>query len=182
MLSKPVTLHISSRKAVVLSFLVVFTLLVGFFILVQVFVVPKAQANPDCDVADSINITGGNNLTVSGSSTLNGGATVNGGLNARSWSRSAMYHGDVDYDGDGTDLCHENGFSNVRNIGTNRPCFVQWSLQDYTDGHDAEPVEIGAEYTPGSGQIQVINHEKGCDNDNQTTIRIRVICLDAAPW
>jgi len=58
MLSKPINITISSRKAVVLSFLVVFTLLMGFFILVQIFVVPKASANPDCDVSDNIHITG----------------------------------------------------------------------------------------------------------------------------
>ena len=66
MLSKPVTLHISSRKAVLLSFFVVFTLLVGFFILVQVFVVPKAQANPDCTVNDDLVVQNGKTLTVGG--------------------------------------------------------------------------------------------------------------------
>ena len=76
MLSKPVTLHISSRKAVVLSFLVVFTLLVGFFILVQVFVVPKAQANPDCEVDDGLKIINGNDLTVSGNTVLGDDTTI----------------------------------------------------------------------------------------------------------
>ena len=66
MLSKPVTINISSRKAVVLSCLVVFTLLVGFFILAQVFVVPKAQANPHCTVNDDLVVQNGKTLTVGG--------------------------------------------------------------------------------------------------------------------